>query len=540
MSGPPTVTNDAAGRAPRRRAPLAREQPARVPRVAGARRRPRRAGRAPHRRRGARGHPRRDAASHHGPARPRAHAHGRRASARAAARPGPTADGRARADARGRPRDRGRGRRRRARGSQGAGPEPRRPLLSALPDQAGRAIPGTRGAGHRRAVEREAPRARQPHVVQPGGHRARPDAGPQAEHDAARVRDARPAGPRPAGRHGGVGAPVRRHRRRAQVHARRRARDGGRAGGPGEGRRVDRQRRAGDAPGDRSRRGRADQRSSGPRAARARAGVIRRVAIAGVLLALASSASAGPGPLIAAHRGGARLWPENSLAAFRGAIALGVDALEFDVHLTASGEPVVILDPTTTARGLVLEATRDALSTARLRDATGAPTDERVPTLAQVLDLAASSKVEVLPEIKPRVNGAPYDGLEVLVLEALAARGLSPRAVVQSFDPATLARVRARTPSARTMLLVSRTRLGVEGISAVDAVRRAAGVGTTDVGIDHHLVDARVVAAARAARVRLSAWTVNAEADLLRVRTLGVDVVMTDRPDLALRLFGRR
>ena len=90
------------------------------------------------------------------------------------------------------------------------------------------------------------------------------------------------------------------------------------------------------------------------------------------------------------------------------------------------------------------------------------------------------------------------------------------------------------------MLLVSRTRLGVEGISAVDAVRRAAGAGTTDVGIDHHLVDARVVAAARAARVRLSAWTVNAEADLLRMRTLGVDVVMTDRPDLALRLFGRR
>src|SRR5439155_688502 len=117
-----------------------------------------------------------------------------------------------------------------------------------------------------------------------------------------------------------------------------------------------------------------------------------------------------------------------------------VDALEFDVHLTASGEPVVIHDPTldrtTTARGLVLEATRDALSTARLRDATGAPTDERVPTLAQVLDLAASSKVDVLPEIKPQVNGAPYDGLEVLVLEALAARGLSPRAVVQSFDPA--------------------------------------------------------------------------------------------------------
>src|SRR5207247_11360494 len=116
------------------------------------------------------------------------------------------------------------------------------------------------------------------------------------------------------------------------------------------------------------------------------------------------------------------------------------------------------------------------------------------------------------PQVRHQVDGAPYGVLGVLIVEAVAPGVLRPRAVAQSFAAATLARVRARTPSARTMLLVSRTRLGVEGISAVDAVRRAAGVGTTDVGIDHHLVDARVVAAARAARVRLSAWTVNAEA----------------------------
>jgi len=90
------------------------------------------------------------------------------------------------------------------------------------------------------------------------------------------------------------------------------------------------------------------------------------------------------------------------------------------------------------------------------------------------------------------------------------------------------------------MLLVSRTRLGVEGISAMDAVRRAAGLGATDIGLDHRLVDARVVAAARAARVRVSVWTVNAESDLRRARDLGVDLVMTDRPDMARRLFGRR
>ena len=57
---------------------------------------------------------------------------------------------------------------------------------------------------------------------------------------------------------------------------------------------------------------------------------------------------------IAAHRGGAGLWPEASLGAFRNAIALGVEFLEFDLHLTADGEVVVLHDPTlertTTAR----------------------------------------------------------------------------------------------------------------------------------------------------------------------------------------------
>jgi len=71
--------------------------------------------------------------------------------------------------------------------------------------------------------------------------------------------------------------------------------------------------------------------------------------VGGVLLALAllaSDAGAGPATLIAAHRGGAGLWPENSLLAFRSAIALGVDFLEFDLHLTADGEVIVLHDPT--------------------------------------------------------------------------------------------------------------------------------------------------------------------------------------------------
>ena len=57
--------------------------------------------------------------------------------------------------------------------------------------------------------------------------------------------------------------------------------------------------------------------------------------------------------------------------------------------------------------------------------------------------------------------------------------------------------------------------------------------------MNHRLIDADVMAAARAAGIRVSAWTVNEEADILRMVDLGVDMVMSDRPDLVKKLTSR-
>jgi len=269
-----------------------------------------------------------------------------------------------------------------------------------------------------------------------------------------------------------------------------------------------------------------------------------RLALAALLLAaVAASLAAGPRTLVAAHRGGAALWPENSLRAFRGAVGLGADALEFDLHLTADGEVVVLHDPTlertTTGRGAVRDTRRAALAAVRLRDREGRATDEPVPMFDEVLALAAPASVEVLPEIKLGPGRQPYPGIEAKVLALVRARGMLARTTIQAFDAETIARLRALEPSARTMLLVPRARVERDGSSAVEAVRWARAAGATDLGMDHRIVDASVVAAARAAGIRLSVWTVNEEADLRRVIDLGVDVVMSDRPDLALRLVGR-
>ena len=266
----------------------------------------------------------------------------------------------------------------------------------------------------------------------------------------------------------------------------------------------------------------------------------------GVLLAfsaLAPTAGSGPATLVAAHRGGAALWPENSLLAFRQALALGVDALEFDLHMTADGEVVVLHDPTldrtSTAKGPVRELSLADLAQVRLKARDGTVTDERVSTFAQVLDLAASTSVELVPEIKIDATGQRYDGIEEKVLALLRSRGLLARATVQAFQRETIRRLRELEPTARTMFLVTRGDVERERTRPTEAVRRARELGATDLGMNHRLIDAEVVSAARGAGIRLAAWTVNEAADIRRMIDLGVDMVMSDRPDLVKRLRER-
>jgi glycerophosphoryl diester phosphodiesterase len=238
--------------------------------------------------------------------------------------------------------------------------------------------------------------------------------------------------------------------------------------------------------------------------------------------------------LVAAHRGGAALWPENSLLAFGNALGLGVDAVETDVHLTSDGEIVAIHDPTlnrtTTGRGAVSDLPAAEVTAARLKDRGRRPTDERVPTLSQLLDLLAPGRAQLLLEIKAAARGRRYPGLEEKTLALLRDRRMAERTLVMAFEPETVQRVRELDPAIRTVLLVGR------GPGARRGVRRATALGASAVGYDFRALDAELVAAARAAGLMVAAWTVNEEVDIRRVIGLGVDVVISDRPDLALRL----
>ncbi len=252
----------------------------------------------------------------------------------------------------------------------------------------------------------------------------------------------------------------------------------------------------------------------------------RLVALLAIPL-LVTAAVGGARPQVAAHRGGALLWPENSLVAFRGALGLGVDLLELDVHLTKDGEAVVIHDPTlertTTGRGAVRDHTAAELA------ALG------VPRLRDVLELLRWSRAGLLLEIKAGLQGARYPGIEAKVLASLGEAGLTDRTTLMAFEWDTLERLRRLSPTVRlTGLLTGR---GAERLGGVRlAAERLRALGATDLGIERTLLAPEAIDADRAAGLTIGVWTVNEPEELRAALASGVDYVTTDRPDLALAL----
>jgi glycerophosphoryl diester phosphodiesterase len=265
-----------------------------------------------------------------------------------------------------------------------------------------------------------------------------------------------------------------------------------------------------------------------------------------------------PRPRFAAHRGGAALWPENSLLAFRNAVALGAPLVEFDVHPTADGALAVIhdhmLDRTTDGAGPVVSRTAAEVRALRVRGPDGALTAEHVPMLDDVLALLGPTPASILLEIKgpqrvdvvwertpegARPVAAPrYEAIEERALDALARAGLRERTNLMAFNPDVIVRLGALAPGQRITLLVAQAHIALVGGRPEDAIAWARAVGATDAGLQHTLVNESVVAAARAAGIGLGAWTVNDEPTMRRLAALGVDVITTDRPDLAQRVLG--
>lgn len=276
-----------------------------------------------------------------------------------------------------------------------------------------------------------------------------------------------------------------------------------------------------------------------------------KLAVAALALTMLAALVGSPAPparaagpvQVAAHRGGALLWPENSLLAFDNAVKLGAHGLEFDVHLSRDGEVVVIHDPTldrtTTGSGPVRARTVAELRGLFLKER-GGPTAERVPLLDEVARLAAAGRREMYLEIKVDERGQRYPGIEEKVLAVLDRHAMGPATVVMAFEVETWQRVRELRPTQRVGALYSGRTLAQMGSTVTREMEAAQKAGAAYVGLQYGLITAEVVALASRLGVALGAWTVNDSSAIDRMIGLGVVLVTSDRPDLVLKAAAGR
>ncbi|HUZ40937.1 MAG TPA: glycerophosphodiester phosphodiesterase [Acidimicrobiales bacterium] len=223
---------------------------------------------------------------------------------------------------------------------------------------------------------------------------------------------------------------------------------------------------------------------------------------------------------VVAHRGFHLTERENTLAAFKAAIDLGVDGVELDVRRTRDGVLVVHHDPT--------------VGSLKIAHSEHSKLPEYVPTLDESLESLDGVLINV--EIKNgRGVGEDYDATGEFardVLRTIESSRSPESCAISCFDLTTCVFVRSLDPDMAVAWLLWDVSFG-------DALIQAHELGFNAVNPHFTSVDEDVVARARALELDVNVWTVNAKEDLERMVALGVAGIITDDPVLALEILKR-
>ncbi|MDA9505467.1 glycerophosphodiester phosphodiesterase [Bradyrhizobium sp. CCBAU 11386] len=289
-----------------------------------------------------------------------------------------------------------------------------------------------------------------------------------------------------------------------------------------------------------------------------------------------------------AHRGGRALLPENTLPAFANVLSMGVDTLELDVGITADGEVIISHE-----RGLNPDLARDAngayvappgtpfvklrleeigtydvgqirpdSSYARQFPEQRAVPGTHIPTLRQLFALVRKSgddrvRFNIETKINPNHPDESLDpqGFVAKLLALIEAEKFSGRVTIQSFDWRTLQLVQQQAPNIPTVYLTLQRGSG-QTVALDKATNWTAGFSPADHGgsLPRTIkaaggaiwspyfgdVTAALVSEAHGLGLRVAVWTVNKPEDMARMIEIGVDGIISDRPDLLRQVAGER
>ena len=251
-----------------------------------------------------------------------------------------------------------------------------------------------------------------------------------------------------------------------------------------------------------------------------------------------------PFPLAISHRGGAGLWPENTMEAFSRTVDLGFRFIETDIHLTSDGVVVCLHDPTldrtTDGRGEVADLpwreVREFDAGHSHHPAQGFPfrgRGVRIPSLEEVA--LTFPDLGMVLELKA-------DHTEEAVLGVIDRLGLQDRVIIGSFSDARLARIRelsggavaTSTGEQEVSRLVKAAWLGRRPVTENAALQVPPRSGLWPI------VTTRTVKAYHQMGLAVHVWTIDDPRQMRRLLDRGVDGIMTDRPDVLRDVFQER
>lgn len=229
-------------------------------------------------------------------------------------------------------------------------------------------------------------------------------------------------------------------------------------------------------------------------------------------------------PLIISHAACAGHAPANTLAGIRKAIELRSEAVEIDVQASADGVPVLMhdltVDRTTDGSGAVASMTLEQLK------ALDAGQGERIPTLAEVLELT-KDKVLLVMEIK-------QPGIEHLVADVVRDAGALGDVMTWSFFPQALEGMRAAEPRIPAALLVA-----AESMPHWPELReKALRMGVQGVSVFYAAITAGLARECQRSGLALYSWTADQKSDIERLIALGVDGICSNFPDRVALALG--
>lgn len=282
---------------------------------------------------------------------------------------------------------------------------------------------------------------------------------------------------------------------------------------------------------------------------------------------LAIAANAQPKLDLQAHRGGRGLMPENTIPAMLHAVDLGVRTLELDCVISADNKVLVSHDVFMNAdimqrpdgsdiakaeekQYVLYKMPYDSIR----RYVEGAkpypqfPEQARIktykPLLSALIDsveahVRAHHLKPVYYNIETKSTPAgdrlyhPVPGEFVqLLMAVIKEKGIAARVTIQSFDPRTLQVLHQQYPNIKTSLLVANKDSFETNIANL-------GFTPDTYSPAYQLVDATLVKKAHDRHVQVLPWTVNNEADMQKLASLGVDGLISDYPDRLIKLFGK-